>query len=93
MITFMQEETEKLEELIEQNDSKAWKDHCIYLASQIISSNRTGRAMDRAIKKTLSKRKTNKIVRAFFDELASADEFYKEEQEFYDHFEECLDGE
>lgn len=86
MRTFMQEETEKLEELIEKDDCRSWRDHCIYLSSMIISSDRTGRAMDRAIKNTLSKRKINKIVRAFFDELASADEFYKEEQEFYDHF-------
>jgi len=82
-MTFMEEATRKIDEL---DESKSFDDAMKYikhLCYEIVDSNKCGRALDRAMESTLSKRKITKIHKNVICQKFAGDEYSEQEEKFF----------
>ena len=75
-----------LRELREAGSFREAYDYAAYLAMQLIESDRTGRAHDRAIRGLLPAKTQTKIIRRFLRECGERDEFFQDDRSFYLEF-------
>lgn len=85
-MTFMSECKDILDQFKKNKDFPGLFDYAVYLAMQIIQSNKLGRRQDEILKEILTEEQLTELHRRTINNMMIPDGYYEEEKDFFNHF-------